>query len=155
MGELQSSYVPTKIASLRWINALLEKVPVPMKQYIEVLLPGLLKTLSDDADAVVLLVLQVLSRISLTAGEFPKVLNAILMLFANDRRLLEVRGSLVIRKVSEDKAWNVVGGGGGPFASDFVFLISPRFSSPLPHKNKISRRTNVPPPPPPRSSASS
>ncbi|GMH56378.1 hypothetical protein TrRE_jg4324 [Triparma retinervis] len=99
MGELQSSYVPTKIASLRWINALLEKVPVPMKQHIETLLPGLLKTLSDDADAVVLLVLQVLSRISLTAGEFQRVLNAILMLFANDRRLLEVRGSLVIRKL--------------------------------------------------------
>jgi len=99
MGELQSSYVPTKIAALRWINALLEKVPENMKQYIDDLLPGLLKTLSDDADAVILLVLQVLSRISLTAGEFPKVLNAILQLFATDRRLLEVRGSLVIRKL--------------------------------------------------------
>ena len=123
MGELGSDYVPTKMASLRWINMLLEKVPAEMNKYIEKvreregetprsrskkitnintaaqLLPSLLKTLADDADAVVLLVLQVLSRISLAVGEFSRVLNALLKLFSTDRRLLEIRGSLVIRKL--------------------------------------------------------
>ena len=32
-------------------------------------------------------------------GEFQRVLNAILKLFSTDRRLLEIRGSLVIRKL--------------------------------------------------------
>ncbi|GMI02008.1 hypothetical protein TrST_g6121 [Triparma strigata] len=99
MGELGSDYVPTKMASLRWINMLLEKVPAEMNKCIEKLLPSLLKTLADDADAVVLLVLQVLSRISLAVGEFSRVLNALLKLFSTDRRLLEIRGSLVIRKL--------------------------------------------------------
>ena len=39
------------------------------RSFIEKLLPSLLKVLADDADAVVLLVLQVLSRISLAVGE--------------------------------------------------------------------------------------
>ena len=35
MGELGSDYVPTKMASLRWIYMLLEKVPAEMNKYIE------------------------------------------------------------------------------------------------------------------------
>jgi vacuole morphology and inheritance protein 14 len=105
--------VPTKMAALRWINMLLEKRQGDMVDYSEDLLPVLLRTLSDPSDAVVLLNLQVLSRISLAqkeemeeAGEkeveeaqFQLVLNAILQLFATDRQLLETRGSLIIRKL--------------------------------------------------------
>jgi vacuole morphology and inheritance protein 14 len=81
-----------------------------MKGYIEDLLPVLLRTLSDPNDAVVLLNLQVLSRISLAhrhertlehteEAQLQLVLNAILSLFAKDRQLLETRGSLIIRKL--------------------------------------------------------
>ncbi|KAL7514633.1 hypothetical protein ACHAXN_012643, partial [Cyclotella atomus] len=60
--------VPTKMASLRWINMLLEKRRGDMAEFVSMLLPVLLKTLSDASDAVVLLTLQVLARISLGDG---------------------------------------------------------------------------------------
>ena len=110
--------VPTKMASLKWINMLMEKLSSEMSQFTsEPLLPVLLRTLSDPSDTVVLLDLQVLSSISLSTSpaddtsnpttskkaareaQFQLVLNAILNLFAQDRQLLETRGSLVIRKL--------------------------------------------------------
>ena len=110
---LNKDDVPTKMAALRWINMLMEKRKKDMNNFIEDLLPVLLRTLSDRSDAVVLLNLQVLSRISLAQGgdkgtaasgeteeiQFQLVLNAILNLFAQDRQLLETRGSLIIRKL--------------------------------------------------------
>jgi vacuole morphology and inheritance protein 14 len=145
---LEKEDVPTKMASLRWINMLMEKRMHEMQVFTVDLLPVLLRTLSDPSDAVVLLDLQVLSRISLAAGsrsgeanppvvaassstlfsasdgaldesidqplpvhrdasssldleeaQFQLVLNAILKLFAQDRHLLETRGSLIIRKL--------------------------------------------------------
>ena len=105
--------VRTKMAALRWINMLMEKRKFDMTEHIPELLPVLLRTLSDPSDAVVLLNLQVLSRISLAQCEemegalesekeeaqFQLVLSAILNLFAADRNLLETRGSLIIRKL--------------------------------------------------------
>ena len=104
--------VPTKMACLRWINMLMEKRKTDMNGFTEQLLPVLLRTLSDPSDAVVLLDLQALSRISVSKGgslegkveereelQFQMVLNAILNLFAQDRQLLETRGSLIIRKL--------------------------------------------------------
>ena len=108
---LNKEDVPTKMAALRWINMLMEKRKDDMNEFVHNLLPVLLRTLSDPSDTVVLLDLQVLSRISLAAGmeetmesekeeaQFQLVLNAILQLFANDRNLLETRGSLIIRKL--------------------------------------------------------
>jgi len=63
--------VPTKMASLRWINMLLEKRRGDMTEFVMQLLPVLLKTLSDASDAVVLFTLQVLARISLGDGGGP------------------------------------------------------------------------------------
>ncbi|RLN68376.1 hypothetical protein BBJ28_00002245 [Nothophytophthora sp. Chile5] len=98
-AELSSDHVPTRMAALRWISMLLEKYPNQLSAHIGQLLPALLRTLSDMSDQVVLLDLEVLARISLNKVEFEKVLNAILLLFAQDRRLLEMRGSLIIRKL--------------------------------------------------------
>jgi len=96
--ELDSHHIPTRMATLRWINMLLEKAPGEMKTFISQLLPALLKTLSDEADEVVLTNLEVLAQISLLHDqEFQRVLNAIVCLFAEDRGLLELRGSLIIR----------------------------------------------------------
>lgn len=110
---LEKEDVPTKMAALRWINMLMKKRKDDMNEFVQDLLPVLLRTLSDPSDTVVLLDLQVLSRISLAHKEgmegamesekeeaqFSLVLNAILQLFANDRNLLETRGSLIIRKL--------------------------------------------------------
>ena len=110
---LEKEDVPTKMAALRWINMLMKKRKDDMNEFVHDLLPVLLRTLSDPSDTVVLLDLQVLSRISLAHQEgmegamesekeeaqFSLVLNAILQLFANDRNLLETRGSLIIRKL--------------------------------------------------------
>jgi len=63
--------VPTKMASLRWINMLLEKRRGDMTEFVSQLLPVLLKTLSDASDGVVLFTLQVLARISLGDGGGP------------------------------------------------------------------------------------
>ncbi|TDH66336.1 uncharacterized protein CCR75_002739 [Bremia lactucae] len=97
--ELSSDHVPTRMAALRWIAMVLEKYPTQLSAPMNQLLPALLRTLSDTSDNVVLLDLEVLARISLNQKEFENVLNAILLLFAQDRRLLEVRGSLIIRKL--------------------------------------------------------
>ena len=105
--------VPTKLSALKWVNMLMEKRQRDMNNFVQDLLPVLLRTLSDPSDQVVLLNLQVLSRISLAQREemegalekdkeeaqFQLVLNAILDLFAQDRHLLETRGSLIIRKL--------------------------------------------------------
>jgi vacuole morphology and inheritance protein 14 len=48
---------------------------------------------------VVLLNLKVLARIALREAEFATVLNAIVDLFAADRRLLETRGSVIVRRL--------------------------------------------------------
>ena len=58
--------VPTKMAVLKWINMLLEKRRRDMDEYISKLMPALLQLLSDQSDGVVLLTVQVLSRISLS-----------------------------------------------------------------------------------------
>jgi len=97
---LVSHHIPTRIAALRWINMLLDRTTREMNKFIGELLPSLLCTLSDEADEVILADLEALARISLVNNdEFHRVLNAILQLFFADRRLLELRGSLIIRNL--------------------------------------------------------
>jgi vacuole morphology and inheritance protein 14 len=76
-----------------------EKDPLEMNKSMLSILPALLKTLSDPADEVVLVNLQILASISLDKKQFVRVLNALVMLFLADRSLLETRGALVIRKL--------------------------------------------------------
>lgn len=97
--DLLSDHITTRVAALQWINMLHEKTPDAMNEYIGDLLPALLKTLSDPAEEVVLLNLQVLARISLDKTHFLRVLSAVVHLFCEDRSLLEIRGALVIRKL--------------------------------------------------------
>lgn len=97
--ELLSDYVTTRVAALHWIHMLHEKDAVEMNEYISELLPALLKTISDTADEVVLISLQVLARISLDNVQFNRVMNALVHLFMEDRPLLETRGAMVIRKL--------------------------------------------------------
>ena len=106
--------VPTKMAVLKWINMLLEKRRRDMNAYINTLMPMLLSLLTDNSDSVVLLTVQVLSRISLSEEalrgsatkenirdekHFEMVIRSVLMLFKDNRRLLETRGSLIVRRL--------------------------------------------------------
>lgn len=76
-----------------------EKDANEMNKFIGDLLPALLKTLSDTADEVVLINLQVIARICINEQQFQRVLNALVQLFYEDRPLLETRGALIIRKL--------------------------------------------------------
>jgi len=97
--ELLSEHVSTRVAALHWIHMLHEKDPAEMNKSIGDLLPALLKTVSDSADEVVLMNLQVLARISLDEMQFLRILNSLVQLFMEDRPLLETRGALVVRKL--------------------------------------------------------
>jgi Vacuolar protein 14 C-terminal Fig4p binding len=63
--------------------------------------PALLKTLSDPSEEVVKSDLQLLAQISSSSEEenFTSFMVNLLSLFSTDRRLLETRGSLIIRQL--------------------------------------------------------
>jgi vacuole morphology and inheritance protein 14 len=110
----QKDDVPTKVAVLKWVNMLLEKRKRDIDVYIDRLMPPLLQLLKDQSDTVVLLTVQVLSRISLPQiasdgskskdsprdeAQFEMVIKSILAVFNQDRNLLETRGSLIVRRL--------------------------------------------------------
>jgi vacuole morphology and inheritance protein 14 len=64
--DLLSDHIATRVAALQWINMLHEKDPQEMILFIGDLLPALLKTLSDTAEEVVLLNIQVYIFFSFT-----------------------------------------------------------------------------------------
>lgn len=98
--EISSDNIPTRMASLEWISMLLEKSPQQLEIQVNAMLPTLLKALSDVSDTVVLLDLEVLARVSMNdKNHFAHVLNEVVQLFYDDRKLLESRGSLIIRKL--------------------------------------------------------
>jgi len=63
--------------------------------------PVLLKTLSDPSEEVIKANLQLLAQISSSSEEdyFPSFMANLLSLFSTDRKLLEMRGSLIIRQL--------------------------------------------------------
>lgn len=63
--------------------------------------PVLLKTLSDPSEEVIKANLQLLAQISSSSEEdyFPLFMANLLSLFSTDRKLLETRGSLIIRQL--------------------------------------------------------
>eukprot|EP00795_Rhopilema_esculentum_P001341 gene1341-15741_t len=122
--QLSNKAIQTRVAVLRWVLQLHMKVPNKLFKHIEMLFPALLKTLSDPSDEVVLLDLEVLSDISAsTAGAprhhslaayessdghetqhekllntyFTKFMMNLMNMFSTDRKLLDDRGSFIIR----------------------------------------------------------
>ena len=63
--------------------------------------PALLKTLSDSSEEVIKHDLQLIAQISTSSEEnyFRVFMHNLLELFSTDRRLLEARGSLIIRQL--------------------------------------------------------
>jgi len=94
----------TRVAALTWLLMLHRKAPRKVLAFNDGTFPALLKTLSDPAEAVVTRDLQLLSQISRNSGDdyFTSFMENLLQLFSTDRKLLETRGTLIIRRTLAD-----------------------------------------------------
>ncbi|CAO3654695.1 unnamed protein product [Mucor fragilis] len=91
----------TRVASLDWLLMLHKKAPNKILVSDDGTFPALLKTLSDPSEDVVRRDLQLLAQISSYSDHdyFRSFIMSLLSLFSTDRRLLETRGSLIIRQL--------------------------------------------------------
>ncbi|KAI8139958.1 vacuolar protein 14 C-terminal Fig4p binding-domain-containing protein [Fennellomyces sp. T-0311] len=91
----------TRVASLEWLLMLHKKAPTKILASDDGTFPALLKTLSDSSEEVVRRDLQLLAQISSHSNNeyFRHFMTNLLSLFSTDRRLLESRGSLIIRQL--------------------------------------------------------
>lgn len=91
----------TRVAAITWLRLLHRKAPKKVLALHDGTFPVLLKTLSDPAEAVVTQDLQLLSQLSKNSEDnyFSSFMIALLQLFSTDRKLLEIRGNLIIRQL--------------------------------------------------------
>ena len=99
--QFLNEHEETREAALTWLIMLHRKAPKKVLDFNDGTFPALLKTLSDPAEAVVTRDLQLLSQISKNSedGYFTSFMVALLQLFSTDRKLLEIRGNLIIRQL--------------------------------------------------------
>jgi hypothetical protein len=99
--QFLNAHEETRVAALGWLIMLHRKAPKKVLAFNDGTFPALLKTLSDPAEAVVIRDLQLLSQISNNSddGYFSSFMVALLQLFSTDRKLLEIRGNLIIRQL--------------------------------------------------------
>jgi vacuole morphology and inheritance protein 14 len=99
--QFLNEHEETRVAALGWLIMLHKKAPMKVLAFNDGTFPALLKTLSDPADAVVIRDLQLLSQISINSDDsyFASFMVALLQLFSTDRKLLEIRGNLIIRQL--------------------------------------------------------
>ncbi|RVD80855.1 uncharacterized protein DFL_008742 [Arthrobotrys flagrans] len=91
----------TRLAALDWLIMLHNKAGDKVISVNDGTFPALLKTLSDPSELVVTKDLELLSQISRNSDDdvFASFMNDLLNLFSTDRRLLETRGYLIIRRL--------------------------------------------------------
>ncbi|THH12251.1 hypothetical protein EW145_g93 [Phellinidium pouzarii] len=99
--QFLSEHEETRVAALKWLIMLHQKVPKKILAMDDGTFPALLKTLSDSSDEVIKHDLQLLAQISSSSEEsyFKSFMVNLLELFSTDRRLLDHRGSLIIRQL--------------------------------------------------------
>ncbi|BEJ17325.1 hypothetical protein CspHIS471_0607260 [Cutaneotrichosporon sp. HIS471] len=99
--QFMSENPETRIAALDWLLMLHLKAPNKILSRDSGTFPALLKTLSDPSEDVVKHDLQLLAQISSSSEDsyFRSFMVNVLELFSTDRRLLETRGSLIIRQL--------------------------------------------------------
>ncbi|KAG0151970.1 hypothetical protein CROQUDRAFT_36054 [Cronartium quercuum f. sp. fusiforme G11] len=102
--QFLNDHEETRLAALAWLIMLHHKIPGRILTLEDGTFPALLKTLSDDSEAVIRSDLQLLSQISLRSlsGEqdgyyYRHFMSNLLSLFGTDRNLLELRGNLIVR----------------------------------------------------------
>ncbi|CAI9278678.1 unnamed protein product [Lactuca saligna] len=97
--QLSSEYEATRIESLHWISALLNRHRSEVLSFLNDIFDTLLKALSDPSDQVVLLVLEVHARIAKDEYNFHLLVVFLVHNFRTDNALLEKRGALIIRRL--------------------------------------------------------
>ncbi|KAF2455421.1 vacuolar protein 14 C-terminal Fig4p binding-domain-containing protein [Lineolata rhizophorae] len=99
--QFLNEHEATRVAALAWLIMLHRKAPRKILAINDGTFPALLKTLSDPAEAVVTRDLLLLSQISRNSDDsyFSSFMVNLLKLFCTDRRLLETRGNLIIRRL--------------------------------------------------------
>ncbi|KAJ7437789.1 vacuolar protein 14 C-terminal Fig4p binding-domain-containing protein [Mycena galericulata] len=99
--QFLSEFEETRVAALKWLIMLHQKAPKKILAMDDGTFPALLKTLSDSSEEVIKHDLQLLAQISSSSEEnyFKSFMINLLELFSTDRRLLETRGSLIIRQL--------------------------------------------------------
>ncbi|KAJ1548127.1 hypothetical protein HK096_004313 [Nowakowskiella sp. JEL0078] len=97
--QFQNEHEETRIASMEWLLMLHRKLP--RKVIDDTTFSALLKALSDTSEEVVRRDLELLAQISQISDSnyFSRFILNMLTLFSTDRRLLETRGSLIIRQL--------------------------------------------------------
>ncbi|KAF7722117.1 hypothetical protein EC973_003697 [Apophysomyces ossiformis] len=98
--QFLNDHEETRVASLKWLLMLHRKVPNKILAADDGTFPVLLKTLSDPSEEVVRHDIQLLAQISSHSSPefFRNFMIDLLSLFSTDR-LLETRGSLIIRRL--------------------------------------------------------
>ncbi|KAJ3053903.1 hypothetical protein HK097_003141, partial [Rhizophlyctis rosea] len=99
--QFQDDHEETRVAALDWLLMLHRKAPKQMMSSDDSTFQALLRTLSDASEEVVKRDLQLLAQISQASDDeyFTRFMLNLLHLFSTDRRLLEARGSLIIRQL--------------------------------------------------------
>ncbi|CAO3620854.1 unnamed protein product [Cunninghamella echinulata] len=99
--QFLNEHEETRVASLEWLLMLHKKAPNKILVSDDGTFPALLKTLSDSSEEVVRRDLQLLAQISSYSDHeyFRHFMTNLLLLFSTDRKLLETRGSLIIRQL--------------------------------------------------------
>lgn len=100
--QLLNDLTETRVAALDWMLMLQEKSSNKIFNLQDGTFPALLKTLSDPSEHVVKRDLRLLAQVSKSSSldYFNAFIKNLIKLFSTDRRLLEKRGSLIIRQLS-------------------------------------------------------
>ncbi|KAI9095262.1 vacuolar protein 14 C-terminal Fig4p binding-domain-containing protein [Phlyctochytrium arcticum] len=99
--QFQDEREETRVAALEWLLMLHRKVPKQVLSSDDATFQVLLRTLSDSSEEVVKRDLQLLAQVSQHSDDeyFARFMVNLLTFFSTDRRLLETRGSLIIRQL--------------------------------------------------------
>lgn len=100
MAELVRQSLMSRVATLQWLHSLLQKSREDVLRFIGDLFPLLLRVLSDPAEDVVSLDLEVLAQIcGSDESIFEKFLSSLVVTMNSDRRMLTKCG-LIVRQLS-------------------------------------------------------
>ncbi|CCJ28981.1 unnamed protein product, partial [Pneumocystis jirovecii] len=99
--QFSDEHEQTRIAALNWLIMLHNLAPQKVLTLNDGTFPALLKILSDPNDEVIIKDLELLAQISSANKDdyFDVFMVNLLSLFSTDRRLLETRGSLIVRQL--------------------------------------------------------
>lgn len=98
--QLIDEHEETRVAALEWLLMLHQKASRRILSINDGTFPALLKTLSDPSEDVIRCDLKLLAQMSGASDDaYNSYLANLVNLFSTDRRLLEARGSLIIRQL--------------------------------------------------------